>query len=109
MSERTGGERRLSDNNVDSKKSHCMYLPSIPIFLSGVRYSIPFLQSFFFFWGGGAVGRVSGSGWSLMTRVYAMKIPSKYQRETGTLNNGKNLSDNGSDWLLVNDRYKIPV
>ena len=67
MSERTGGERRFSDNNVDSKKSHYMYLPSIPIFLSGggIPLYIPnFLHSFFLGWGGGggAAGRVSGSG-----------------------------------------------
>ena len=61
MSERTGGERRFSDNNIDSKKSHYMYLPSIPIFLpgGGIPLNIPnFLYSFFLGRGGGG----SGSG-----------------------------------------------
>ena len=36
-------------------------------------------------------GRVSGSGWcsSLMTRVYVVKIPSKYRCETRALTAGK--------------------
>ena len=61
--------RRFSYNNVDSKKSHYIYLPSIPIFRSGggIPLYIPnFLQSVL-----REAGRVSGSGlgWSLMTRV----------------------------------------